>query len=377
MIEVDTSNTIDISAQNALTWLRNSGIERVKGGFASIYKAKTDEYISWGKGATCLLSTAGALEAFLIDNDIPKSQDIANHILSLRIKGGFFEGAMLDGLGSRGVNTYYLSQACLALLKFYEKTNEKIYLDAAKKGIYWIIENARSPEGFIRSYFSIDGSRDSLKEIFYRLPSSWQAIFINSFLKLHSFTKDDILKEAAEALAERLLKMQDKSGKIFLYEDSFKKRFFDLLLFMSGKRSRINLVHAASQAYLLEAFLSMGMKKNAELLYEWSKDNLSPNGLFYQFYYTKNLHSKEEDVMPTAMFGEAVLGSKMLEAGKDLLCKISRGLIYSQINCSNTKLNGAMRGLPLDVSEHDNPYTWDTTRSIIFLKKVNTAGVLC
>lgn len=377
MIDIDTSNAINISAQNALMWLRDSGIERVKGGFASIYKPKTDEYVSWGKGATCLLSTAGALEAFLIDNDIPKSQDIANHILSLQIKGGFFEGAMLDGLGSRGISTYYLSKACFALLKFYEKTNEKIYLGAAKKGIYWIINNARAPEGFIRSYFDIDGSRNSLKEAFYRLPSSWQAIFINSFLKLHDFTKDDILKKASGILAGRLLKMQDKSGKIFLYEDSFKKKFFDLLLFMSGKRSRINLAHAASQAYLLEAFLSMGMEKNAELLYKWSKNNLSANGLFYQFYYTKNRHSKEEDVMPTAMLGEAVLGSKMLGEAKGLLCKISRGLIYSQINCGDTKLNGAMRGLPLDEGEHDNPYTWDTTRSIIFLKKMNMAGILC
>ena len=134
------------------------------------------------------------------------------------------------------------------------------------------------------------------------------------------------------------------------------------------------LKHPAGLTQSINALMLMGRIREAQRSFLWLAERLSANGLLYQFYFTDDTHSVEEDVMPTAHLGLVLLDYPELGGPHDLLTRIASGLLYAQIHSGDRNADGAVRGLPRHPIYGDDAYCWDTVYTILFLQRLLRRG---
>ena len=126
-----------------------------------------------------------------------EAEMIANTIISLQNKDGSFEPFFIEPNYSYKkdyILTFYSGEAILALVEYYEKTNDPKYLSAAEK----------------TQEFYIDRYVTHLDENYYPAYVPWHTLALN---KLYKITKNKKYADAIFILNDKLLEIQDGEDK--------------------------------------------------------------------------------------------------------------------------------------------------------------------
>jgi hypothetical protein len=360
------------SFERAVEWLVNSDIRASDGAYYSYYKPTTREYENWFANQTCLLSTAGAVLVL----DSLGYEDLmlhsAEHICELAIHStDELRGGLLAGRGSRYVFANWMATAIVALLQVYQRTRADKFCQVAVNAGKFLSEKMQNRDGSINQHFYLPARTDNLRRLL-RPRHIWLANSVEAFLQLYQVTGDQGLKASADRFIDWLLQQQRSDGSFPMYQHSLISRMAagvlqgNLAEMFGGCRKG----HPASHTHSIKALMLVGRVHEARLSAHWLAQQLSPNGLFYQFYFRDGTHSVEEDVMPTAHFGLVLLEYPELKATKELLIRIALGIVYAQIRSSDRNADGGVRGLPCHSSFGKYAYCWDTIHSILFLQRL-------
>jgi hypothetical protein len=361
--------------EKAVAWLIHSDVRCSDGAYYSIYKPKTKQYENWSGNRTCLLSTSGAVLALnrLGYHDLALRS--AKHISGLGIQFAPFRGGLLSGRESQFVFANWVSTAILALLQTYERTQCKRFRHAAIDAGNFIREKLQNKDGSINQNLYLPAATEPLRRL-ARPRQIWLANSVEAFLKLYAITGEPSFKLSAERFVAWLLKQQQLDGSFPMYRHSLLSRM-SVGLFQANLREMLvgcMLKHPASHTQSINALMLMGKIREARHALRWLTERLSSNGLLYQFYFTDDTHSVEEDVMPTAHLGLVLLDYPELGDTHDLLARIASGLLYAQIHSEDRNADGAVRGLPRHPIRGDDAYCWDTIYTILFLQRLLMRG---
>lgn len=358
--------------EKAVRWLRESPIRRPDGGYQSVFDpAAGGRYGSWGGGRTCLLTTAGSVLVFLALDDIEQAQPSAEHIMSLVIdEPGRFRGAIAAGEGSRYVYPYYIGFAIRALIAMHEATGDASYLDAAQRAGHWVIEQAMQPRGSIREL--LVANHATLRDRFADNAPTWQAVFVDTFMRLAALTGQARFHEAAERLLAWLLPRQQADGSFAACERPWINRLARAAYAADWSRLTEDgrVQHPTGNVAAWEALLASGRSAQAERVSAWLRGRLGPHHLFYQYEFGQGRHSVEEDVMPTAFFGLLLLRAAPADA-PEVCWRMAEGIRGAQVDAPDPRCDGGILGLPLHPVEGRSVYCWDTQYSILLLRALH------
>lgn len=354
--------------ENALSWLLYSGIDQREEGCRSVYVPGDERYYSWTRGDSCLLCTAGCVLVYLEYGFLDRAVESASHIERLIIRNGRWQGAICSGKNSSIIQSYYVTFSILAFLRLFKETRDRRYLDLARRLAIWLIKNMQKKDGSIVSIREIE--KPSLRQILKRRFHTWEAVLIPILYEVDKVSPHPLFMQASRNLVGWLKKRMFSDGSFYTYTSPFALRIFHYLY--KGNREELlkgcAIRHPLSQSAPLQAFLLTKDIIPAKKIFSWMKERLSPNGLFYQFYFSDGSHSIEEDVMPTAHFGIILNQNRTLFDGHTLIEKIAKGVLRSQVTDNpNLKLQGGIRGVPGHPVEGNNLYAWDTLYALLFL----------
>ncbi|MDI6785428.1 MAG: hypothetical protein QMD92_01840 [bacterium] len=361
---------------DTLDWLAHSGIRREDGGYFSEYDPKKKRFSCWGEGQSCTLSTAGAILAFLCyQKYIDKAIVSGEHLLSLIIEHSHkYHGLIPSGMNSKTSRCYASAIACQALLKLFEFTKDKKYYEACLVISDAIIENMIRKDGSIRREivirpgFNFRYFLNLLKPVFL-----WDLESFLIFKELYNYTKKQKYLHAYKKIIYWAHRNINNDATIY-----FGKINIPFILYLSTEKSwsetKANFkgwftrFHPTALTALLKTYLDFKRIKEANKLAMWLKNHIGPNGLLFQWYYTDEEHSEEEDVMPTAQFGLILMEnkdkfSKELEPYLDIIYK---GLLTAKIKDKEKNIYASYKGLPFDKRRGHKTFTWDTAYALLF-----------
>jgi hypothetical protein len=143
----------------AVGWLVNSHIRIPGGGYHSIYKPDTHEYVNWYNNETCLVSTAGAVLALDASGHEDLALESATYICGLVIDHDqALQGAIVSGKGGRSIFANWIGSAIVALLQAYERSGQERFLAAAASAGRFVINRMQNADGSINQELSPAGS---------------------------------------------------------------------------------------------------------------------------------------------------------------------------------------------------------------------------
>lgn len=361
---------------NTLDWLANSGIRREDGGYFSEYDPKKKKFSCWGGGNSCTLSTAGAILTLLCyQKYLNKAITSGEHLLSLIIEHPRkYQGLLPSGMNSKISRCYASAITCQALLKLFELTKEERYLQASLKIANAIIGNMIRKDGsiireiVIKPGFHLRFFFNLLQPIFL-----WDVESFLVFKELYAYTKEQKYLNAYKKIIYWAHKNTNNDATIY-----FGKINIPFILYLSTEKSwpeiKANFkgwftrFHPTALTALLKTYLDSKKIKEANKLAIWLKDHIGPNGLLFQWYYTDEEHSEEEDVMPTAQFGLILMEheDKFSDKFKPYLDIIYRGLLTAKIESKDKNIRASYKGLPFSRKRGQKAFTWDTIYALLF-----------
>lgn len=390
----------------AVRWLLESGVRTADGGFRSIYRPGTDTWVTYGSGRSCLQCTAGGVLALLAAAGRPSATspdaatclrfalESAEHIRRLVHRGPGSDAGMLPcGLGADGVKLQHTEAALRSLIQVHDATGDAAWLEAAAAAGRWAIAGLQSPDGSFRSGTSRSPVGRLRGRLFGTRPSG-AAACVATFRRLAKLTGESLFDESAVRLMGWLRRQQDDEGALPMYSYHPLSRLLASRRHGGWAELRRGCLryHPAPNGWMIEAYLVEGNDAGARRVSAWFHRRLSPNGLLYQYYFTRRAsseslldgfyapggivetsygsHSVEEDVMPTASLGLHWLARPDLVPEGDaerMLAWIASGIAYSQVRGGGAKLEGGIRGLPLHPTANDDIYTWDTVYAVLYL----------
>jgi hypothetical protein len=357
----------------AVGWLVNSHIRTPGGGYRSIYKPGTREYVNWYNNKdTCLLSTAGAVLALDASGHEDLALESATYICGLAIDNDqALQGAIVSGKGGRSILAHWIGSAIVALLRAYERSGQERFLAVAASAGRFVINRMQNGDGSINQELWPAGS-SALHGGVLQPRQIWLANCVEAWLALYAATGDQAFKAASDRFVSWLLDQQKADGSFPMFQRTVLSRA--MLALLERKLSEAirgcERSHPAATSQSIKALLLVGRTHEARLAAETLTRGLSTHGLLYQYYFPDQGHSVEEDVMPTAHFGLLALEHPSLGVNRAVVKKIAEGLVYARIHSSDPDADGGMKGLPLhrDLGEH--AYCWDTAHGLRFLQKL-------
>jgi hypothetical protein len=356
----------------AVGWLVNSHIRTPGGGYRSIYKPGTHEYVNWYNNETCLLSTAGAVLALDVSGHEDLALESATYICGLAFDHDqALQGAIASGKGGRSIFANWIGSAIVALLRAYERSGQERFLTVAASAGRFVINRMQNADGSINQELSSAGS-SALHRGFLQPRQIWLANCVEAWLALYAATGDKAFKVASDRFVSWLLDQQNPDGSFPKFQRTVLSRA--MLALLEWKLSEAirgcEYSHPAATSQSIKALMLVGRTREARLAAGTLTRGLSTHGLLYQYYFPDHGHSVEEDVMPTAHFGLVALEYPVLGINMAVVRKIAEGVVYAQIQSSDPDADGGMRGLPLhrDLGEH--AYCWDTAHGLRLLQKL-------
>jgi hypothetical protein len=289
----------------AVGWLVNSHIRTPGGGYRSIYKPGTHEYVNWYNNETCLVSTAGAVLALDASGHEDLALESATYICGLVIDHDqALQGAIVSGKGGRSIFANWIGSAIVALLQAYERSGQERFLAAAASAGRFVINRMQNADGSINQELSPAGS-SALHGGVLQPRQIWLANCVEAWLALHAATGDKSFKVASDRFVSWLLDQQKPDGSFPMFQRTVLSRA--ILAVLERKLSEAlrgcECSHPAATTHSIKALMLVGRTHEACLAAETLTRGLSTHGLLYQYYFPDQGHSVEEDVMPTAHFG--------------------------------------------------------------------------
>jgi hypothetical protein len=353
----------------AVGWLVNSHIRTPSGGYRSIYKPGTHEYVNWYNNETCLVSTAGAVLALDASGHDDLALESATYICGLAIDHDqALQGAIVSGKGGRSIFANWIASAIVALLRAYERSGQERFLAVAASAGRFVINRMQNADGSINQELSPAGS----SALHLQPRQIWLANCVEAWLALHAATGDNAFKVASDRFLSWLLDQQKPDGSFPMFQRTVLSRaMLGLLDWKLSEAIRgCERSHPAATSHSIKALMLVGRTHEARLAAETLTRGLSTHGLLYQYYFPDQRHSVEEDVMPTAHFGLLALEYPGLDVSRAAVKKIAEGMAYAQIQSSDPDADGGMKGLPLHRDLGENAYCWDTAHGLRFLQKL-------
>ena len=355
----------------AIGWLINSHIRTPSGGYRSIYKPGTHEYVNWYNNETCLVSTAGAVLALDACGHEDLALESATYICGLAIvHDKALQGAILSGKGGRSIFANWIGSAIVALLRAYERSGQERFLAVAASAGRFVINRMQNADGSINQELSPAGS-SALHGGILQPRQIWLANCVEAWLALHAATGDKAFKVASDRFVSWLLDQQKPDGSFPMFQRTVLSRTMLALLErrLSEAIRGCECSHPAATSHSIKALMLVGRTHEARLAAKTLTRGLSARGLLYQYYLPDQAHSVEEDVMPTAHFGLLALEYPSLGINRAVVKKIAEGMIYAQIQSSDPDADGGMKGMPLHRDAGEHAYCWDTAHGLRFLQK--------
>lgn len=361
---------------DTLDWLANSGIRRKDGGYFSEYDPKKKKFSCWGEGSSCTLSTAGAVLTFLCyQKYLDKALDSGEHLLSLIIEHPRkYQGLIPSGRNSKTSRCYASAIAGQALLELYNLTKEERYFQASLKIANAIRKNMVRKDGriireiVIKSGLNFRFFFNLLQPIFL-----WDLESFLLFKELYVYTKEQKYLNTYKKIIYWAHKNINNDATIY-----FGKINIPFILYLSTEKSYSEIkanfkgwftrFHPTALTALLKTYLDSNKIKEANKLATWLRNHIGPNGLLFQWYYTDEEHSEEEDVMPTAQFGLILMRNedKFSNKFRPYLDIIYKGLLSAKINSKDKNIHSSYKGLPFDRKRGEKAFTWDTIYALLF-----------
>ncbi len=170
--------------------------------FSNWYKEKGDlgyilyeEKSKLGANAMALRTLVGSP---FYENYKDQAKKIANGILSITNEDGSFRPWFVEPEyenDEKRLLTFYSGEALVALVEYYEKTQDQNYLNAAKK----------SQDFYLEEYVT------NIEQNYYPAYVPWHTISLN---KLYKITNDEKYSEAIFILNDKLLELLDRNEYI-------------------------------------------------------------------------------------------------------------------------------------------------------------------
>jgi hypothetical protein len=356
----------------AVRWLTDSHIRIPGGGYRSIYKPDTREYVNWYGNETCLVSTAGAVLALDASGYQELALESAAYICGLAIDDDqTLGGAILSGKGCRCILAHWMGSAIIALLQAYQRSGQESFLAVAASAGRFVINRMQNRDGSINQELWFTG-RPAVHGGFLQPRQVWLANWVEAWLALYTATGDEAFKAASDRLVAWLVDRQQPDGSFPMFQRTILSRAvlatWERRLSEAIKGCRRS--HPAATSQSIKALMLAGRTYEARLAAETLTRGLSPHGLLYQYYFSDQGHSDEEDVMPTAHLGLLAFEYPGLGVDRAVVTKMAEGMLYAQIQSSDSDANGGMKGLPLHPDLGEHAYCWDTAHGLRFLEKL-------
>jgi len=239
-------------------WIVDSGLmiddssDPNYGGVYSFYDEKKHQYSFiypeiTGYYASCM--------RFLYDiydkiNYKQKAELSGNFLVNLvKEYGGIIQGIGSDKTKQQLVYSFDTGICANGLLDCYDITNNKKFLDTAKKLVNWIVDEALDDDGTIKPVQNLQtGKFEEDYSLWYKQKGCLHIKTSISLLHLYEITKDPVLLEKAKLICSTYKKFQRTDGSLSLHLNS-------------------KVVHLHSLCYALEGLIySYNFSKNEEYL---------------------------------------------------------------------------------------------------------------